>query len=44
MEEALPQETGIGLLFFFFPFFFMSVDTGVRDSKSIVPEGVVRSV
>ena len=32
---------------FVFPFsflFFASVDTGVRDSKPIIPEGVVRSV
>ena len=31
-------------LLFFFNFFFMSVDTVVRDSEFVVPEGVVGSV
>ena len=42
-EEVLPQEAGIGSLFFSSSLL-QNVDTGIRDSEPAIPKGVVRSV
>ena len=42
-EETLPQEAGIGSLFFSSSLL-QNVDTGIRDSEPAIPKRVVRSV